>query len=93
MSKFILLAVVLIVIVTVFHFCTGPLHMRIEECLPHILIALMAVMVHKLVEVESATYQRIRIRFRRRMQIIVGRARQRLTWTTMQLLRWFRRLL
>ena len=91
MSKFLVLAAIIAVPLVTFHLCSGPFHMKVEERLPHIIIALMAVAIQKLVEVESAAYQRFLLRLRRRIRVFVGRRLQRLVGMVARLARLLRR--
>jgi hypothetical protein len=45
---FLLLSLVGVLTLGCFHLCTGMLHMSVEECLPHMVIAGMAIGIEKL---------------------------------------------
>jgi hypothetical protein len=73
MLRFVILAAVVGAPLACWHLCTKLFHMHGEEAFSHIVIAIMAVGVHKLVELKSGWYRRTELSLRRRATVFVGR--------------------
>lgn len=58
MFRIFVFAAVLVILLGCFHACTGPLEMDPHEFLPHLAIGLAVLATHKLLELNSSSYQR-----------------------------------